>query len=108
MEKWICQADVVLTHGGGGTVFLALHHHKKVIIVPRRKKYKEHINDHQVEFSNYLKKKGYVLVVNTKEELEHALDNIQEMSFVPYLEEGQKEYQKEVNQIISNLLEKEK
>ena len=33
MEKWICQSDVVLTHGGGGTVFLALHHLQLLVLM---------------------------------------------------------------------------
>lgn len=61
MDKYIDEADIVITHGGVGTIFSALKKNKKVIAIPRLEKYGEHINDHQIEICEELEKEGYIL-----------------------------------------------
>lgn len=61
MEKYICEADLIISHGGVGTIFSAIKKGKKVIAVPRLSKYGEHINDHQIEICEELEKEGYIL-----------------------------------------------
>ena len=61
MDKYIDEADLVITHGGVGTIFSALKKNKKVIAIPRLEKYGEHINDHQIEICEELEKEGYIL-----------------------------------------------
>ena len=61
MDKYISEADLVITHGGVGTIFSALKKNKKVIAIPRLEKYGEHINDHQIEICEELEKEGYIL-----------------------------------------------
>ena len=106
MEKWIKKADLVITHGGGGTIFLALRHHKKVIVVPRLKKYREHINDHQVEFSNYLDDRKYVLTAYSKDDLNYKIDHFCEYSIVDY-EPHEMDYIDYMNSEIETLLFRE-
>ena len=48
MEK----AHILITHSGVGSITTALKLQKKVIVVPRLKKYKEHVDDHQLEIAN--------------------------------------------------------
>lgn len=61
MEKYISEADLIISHGGVGTIFSAIKKGKKVIAVPRLEKYGEHINDHQIEICEELEKEGYIL-----------------------------------------------
>ncbi len=61
MDKYISEADLVISHGGVGTIFSAVKKGKKVIAVPRLAKYGEHINDHQIEICEELEKEGYIL-----------------------------------------------
>ena len=49
IEKLIEKADLVITHGGVGSIVTSIEKGKKVIAVPRLKKYKEHVNDHQLD-----------------------------------------------------------
>ena len=56
-------ADVIVCHAGTGTVMEAIDLGKKMVVVPRQKKFKEHIDDHQIDFSKYLSKKFGVCVV---------------------------------------------
>ena len=61
MDRYISEADLIITHGGVGTIFSALKKNKKVIAIPRLEKYGEHINDHQIEICEELEKEGYIL-----------------------------------------------
>ena len=54
----------------------AIREHKKpVITVPRQYKYKEHINDHQVEFAQYIEKVFGVKVIYNIKDLTPELIN---------------------------------
>lgn len=85
MNRYLNEARIVITHGGGGTIFKALNLGKKVIVVPRICKYGEHINDHQIEFSNYLEKENYCCVVYNYEEFREAIKNISQYQFKKYI-----------------------
>lgn len=84
MNKYINNARIIITHGGGGTIFKALEKEKKVIVFPRLKKYSEHINDHQLEITNYLVANNYVLKALSKQELYDAIINIDNYHFAKY------------------------
>lgn len=60
---YIKQARIVVTHGGPGSIMLALSCGKIPIVVPRRKNLGEHIDDHQLIFTEFLKGKGRIIAV---------------------------------------------
>ena len=60
-NEYIKKSSFIITHGGVGTTTKALEMDKKVIAVARLKKYKEHVNDHQLQIINSFSKKGYIL-----------------------------------------------
>ena len=76
--NYINTADFIITHGGVGTIFDSLNLGKKVIAVPRLKKFKEHVNDHQLEIVNEFSKLGYILDGTSLEQAIYKLD-----SFIP-------------------------
>ena len=49
VEALINNASFIITHGGVATIIEGLNYNKKIIAVPRLKKYKEHVNDHQLQ-----------------------------------------------------------
>lgn len=51
MIKNVEDARIVITHGGPASFIMPLQIGKTPIVVPRQKKFDEHVNDHQVEFS---------------------------------------------------------
>ena len=55
------KADIIITHGGVGSILNAVKLGKKVIAVPRLAKYKEHINDHQLQVIKKMTDDGYIL-----------------------------------------------
>ena len=60
-EKYIDEADLIITHGGAGSILTAIKHGKKVIAAARLAKYKEHTNDHQKQIVKEFSKEGYIL-----------------------------------------------
>ena len=60
-EEYMKKCDLLITHGGVGSILTGLSYGKKVIAAARLSKYKEHINDHQVQIIKEFAKKGYIL-----------------------------------------------
>lgn len=50
MQKYMDNARIVITHGGPSSFMDVLQRGKVPVVVPRQAKYKEHVNNHQVEF----------------------------------------------------------
>lgn len=60
-QKYIAEADVIVTHAGSGALFSCIKKGKKAIAVARLAKYGEMINDHQTELVRKLTEGGYML-----------------------------------------------
>jgi len=76
MEKNVKEARIVITHGGPATFIMPLHLGKTPIVVPRQHAFDEHVNDHQVEFSQEVSKRmGTIIPVIDINELEHIILN---------------------------------
>lgn len=84
-EKMIDRANLVITHGGVGSIITAIEKNKKVIAVPRLKKYKEHVNDHQLDIIKSFDEKGYIIGLNSVQDLESALKRVQEFEPKQYV-----------------------
>ena len=64
----------MITHGGPSSFIMSLQIGKIPIVVPRQKKYDEHVNNHQVEFSTAVKQRyGNIIVVKNIKNLEKAI-----------------------------------
>lgn len=73
-NKLVDECSLLITHGGVGSILTGLQKNKKVIAMPRLAKYKEHINDHQVQIVNEFSKKGYILAYNENDKLSDILE----------------------------------
>lgn len=51
IEELTIEARVVIGHAGSGTIITTLLHNKPLIVVPRLKRFKEHIDDHQMQLA---------------------------------------------------------
>ncbi|MEE8198992.1 MAG: glycosyltransferase [Thermoplasmata archaeon] len=67
-------ASQVITHGGY-TIVEALSRGKPVVAVPRRRDRREALDDHQVEFVEWLRARDLVEVTETEEGLVRILSN---------------------------------
>lgn len=72
-NKLVNDCSLLITHGGVGSILTGLKANKKVIATPRLAKYKEHINDHQVQIVNEFSKKGYILAYNEGDDLSEII-----------------------------------
>ena len=63
-EKYIKEADIVVSHGASGSIMKALNAGKKVIAVTRLEKYGEHINDHQIQNNEAFRDNNYVIMAD--------------------------------------------
>lgn len=81
MDAIIENADLIITHGGVATIIQGVNLGKKIIAVPRLKKYKEHVNDHQLQIIENFDASGYIIGTSGVEEIETALDKVKD--FIP-------------------------
>ena len=80
-KKHIENARVIITHSGVGTIISGLNNNKKLIVAPRLKKYKEHVNDHQLQILENFSEEGYVLPLVDFSKLEEVLKQVE--TFTP-------------------------
>lgn len=78
------QADYIICHGGVGTIFDSMYENKKILAVPRLKKYKEHINDHQIEVCSKLQEEGYILYLKEGENLDEKIKLLKQTNLKEY------------------------
>ena len=80
LEELINQANLIITHGGVGSIINSISRDKKVIAVPRLKKYKEHVNDHQLDIIESFNEKKYIIGLQNVKELEDALKKVNDFN----------------------------
>lgn len=96
-NKLVKEANLIITHGGVGSIMEGIKNNKKIIAVPRLAKYKEHVNDHQIEIVNEFTKAGYIIGIHEVEELEDGLIRAKTFQTQPF---------KSNNSIFISLIEK--
>ena len=99
MLKYMSDCDYIICHGGVGTIFDSLNLNKKIIAVARLKKYKEHVNDHQLQIIENFNAKGYIIGTKGVEEIESALEKVESFEQKKY-ESNNKEFVKKLENSI--------
>lgn len=100
LNKLQDKADLIITHGGVGSIISSIKKDKKVIAVPRLHEYNEHVNNHQKEIIKLFNEKGYIIGIDSIEELENALLNIEKFTPIKYENKNDK-----MLQIISDFID---
>ena len=97
-EKYLQDADFVVSHAGMGTILKCIDNAKPLIVMPRKFKLGEVRNDHQIATASKLKYITNIYVVNSQHELFVAIEKILDVGF-------QKENfkSKKLTQLISEL-----
>lgn len=80
-DACLASATALIGHAGMGTITLALEHRKPLLVMPRMKKYREHVNDHQVGTARKFEALGHVLVAYEEAELPEKIKYLK--GFVP-------------------------
>lgn len=82
--KMLGETDIVITHGGTGVIIGAVKKGKKVIAVPRVTKYKEHVDDHQLQLVGQFKELNLICECLDCERLVEALEYVKKTEFKSY------------------------
>lgn len=85
IKEYIKNADYIICHGGVGTIFDSLYENKKILAVPRLAKYKEHINDHQIEICEELEKEGYIKYLMDTDDIDEKIIELKNENFKKYV-----------------------
>lgn len=83
-DKAIDEASVIITHGGTGAIISAIKKGKRVIAVPRLAKYKEHVDDHQLQLVKQFKDLDLICECLNVEKLNEALDEVKNKKYKKY------------------------
>jgi UDP-N-acetylglucosamine transferase subunit ALG13 len=88
-DGYFTEASAIIAHAGMGTISMALDRGTPILVFPREKRYKEHVNDHQVATAREFERLGHVLAAYDKQEL---LEKCQQLkSFEPKPRQDQAE-----------------
>lgn len=79
------QCDIVITHGGTGVIISAVKKGKKVIAIPRQAKYKEHVDDHQLQLLHQFDDLELICACYEVDDLEEKYSGIRDMKFKSYV-----------------------
>lgn len=80
MLNFVKKARIVITHGGPSSFIMPLQIGKVPIVVPRRYEFDEHVNDHQVTFSNAVAERmGNIVVVEDLNSLGQVIKQYDEI-----------------------------
>lgn len=90
LNNLIDKADLIITHGGVGSIISSIKKDKKVIAVPRLEKYKEHVNDHQKDIVETFNQAGYIIGIESVEQLGEALDKVESFTPKKYISDNSK------------------
>lgn len=105
MNQYINDARIVITHGGPGSIMMPLLINKKPIVVPRQKKFKEHINDHQVYFTQHLEAENKIIAIYDIKNLEAAILNYSDEKIDLNIQEHTLEFTNKLESEINKLFE---
>lgn len=78
MEQYSKEAKIVITHGGPGSIMTPFGFGKIPIVVPRQHECGEHVDNHQVKFTNKLESAQKVIAVYDIEKLADTILNYDE------------------------------
>ena len=88
-DRYFAEASAIISHAGMGTITMALDRGTPILVFPRVKRYKEHVNDHQVATAREFERLGHVLAAFDKQELVEKSQRLK--SFAPKPRQDQAE-----------------
>lgn len=108
MQRYIREARIVIVHGGPASFIAPLQFNKVPIVVPRQLKYKEHVNNHQVEFVRLIKERlNNIIPVYNINELKNVVLNYDALvaNDSGVLTSNNKKFNKHFEKLVDNLFE---
>ena len=101
-DRTVSEADVIIAHSGVGTIMTAINAKKPVIVYPRLAKYKEHVDNHQLDIARAFETKQYVLCCYEEDDLYEKIKEAKQFQFQEYVSHREK-----IVSLIKNFLDEE-
>lgn len=99
------KANIIITHGGPATIMQAWQESKIPIVVPRNPVFREHVDNHQIEFVKKLESEGKVIAVYEIDKLLDAIASYSSNQSIKYNKSD--EFINKLEKIIVNIFEGE-
>ncbi len=106
MADYVNRARITITHGGPSSFVMPLQIGKIPVVVPRKKEFREHVNNHQMEFCEAVAQRmGNIIVVEKIEQLESILEKYDEITVTlrKNLDSGNALFCKRFEEMVLNL-----
>lgn len=79
MDQYYRNSRIVITHGGPCSIIQAMMYGKVPIVVPRMPSFDEHVDDHQIQFTEFLEKRNKILAIYEISKLSEIIANYAEI-----------------------------
>lgn len=73
LDELYQRAEIIVTHGGVGSILRGFKMNKKIIAIPRLHKFKEHVDDHQLDILEEFAKHNYLIYWHEDESFKDVL-----------------------------------
>ena len=107
MQNTLKDARIVITHGGPSSFIEALQFGKVPIVVPRQEKYHEHVNNHQVDFTELIEKRmNNIIPVYDIDQLANTIEKYDKVVKTKNAGESSnnKQFNEQLEQIVDGLM----
>ena len=107
MQSTLKEARIVITHGGPSSFIEALQFGKVPIVVPRQEKYHEHVNNHQVDFTELIDKRmNNIIPVYDIDQLANTIEKYDKVVKTKNAGESSnnKQFNEQLEQIVDGLM----
>lgn len=107
MQSTLEEARIVITHGGPSSFIEALQFGKVPIVVPRQEKYHEHVNNHQVDFTELIDKRmNNIIPVYDIDQLANTIEKYDKVVKTKNAGESSnnKQFNEQLEQIVDGLM----
>ena len=84
-NRYLNNSDMIITHAGTGVIVNAIKLKKKVIAIPRLLKYKEHVDDHQIQLIDEFQELNFIEPCYEINDLENAIKNARNKKYNKYI-----------------------
>ena len=102
LDKLMKEADIIITHGGVGSILGALKYNKPVIAAARLAKYKEHVNDHQLQIIKEFVENKHIIELDNFDDLDKKIKEAKKFTPQKY-----KSNTKNMEKLINDYIDKE-
>ncbi|HCR83250.1 MAG TPA: multidrug MFS transporter [Lachnospiraceae bacterium] len=104
MQEYVSKARIVVTHGGPASFIMPLQMGKIPIVVPRQFEFKEHVNNHQVDFvRNIAERMKTIISVLDIKELDGIINDYDQI--VDHMQRGLKSNNVVFNQELEKIVD---